>query len=302
MLKRTLAAAMVLCLLICCAPEKIALADSTEKDISAVLTKTEKISDTEMRMYVQHDDMTVFCKVFLPEGQKKCPALIMAGGLRGPFSMYTDMAREMSKNGIAGIIFDFCGSVSPSKSSGSMTDMSIETEISDLLAVLDAVRGLPRVDADCVYLGGHSFGGLVAATASTKRPDDVKGLLLVEPSFQMPDEIRNLLPEGSEIPKVMYTPIFCGADFLRTLRDMDAYAPLPDYPGKTVIFAGTVSPAIGADQPQYLDRAAETFPDAELIFIPEADHGFTGDVRAVLIEQMKDFILEIQSAIPETAA
>lgn len=283
---------MALFLLCICCISNTALADAAEPETAEELPKTEAISDTELRMYVQRDGMTIFCKVHLPEGQEKCPALIMASGLRASHTTCEDIARALAKSGIAGIVFDFCGAVFPSKSSGSMTYMSIETEISDLLAVLDSVCSLPRVDPDNIFLGGHSFGGLAAAMAATRHPDNIKGLLLVEPSFQMPDTIRALVPEGTEIPEIMYEPIFCGGDFLRTLISLDAYASLPEYPGKTVIYAGGVSPSIGADEPHWLEDAADTFPDAELISVPEADHGFSGSMRAVLIDQMKSFILD----------
>ena len=293
MLKRFMTAFLALCLLVICfIPGTAAYAEAAEKKATKEQPKIEKVSDTEMRMFVQRDEETIFCKVHLPEGKEKCPALIMASGLHASFTTCEDFARAMAKSGIVGIVFDFCGAVFPSKSTGDMTDMSIETEIADLLAVLDAVSTLPRVDPDNIFIGGHSFGGLVAALTATRRPDDIKGLLLVEPSFQLPDQVRTLLPEGTEIPDKMVEPIFCGGDFLRTMIDLDPYETLPDYPGKTVIYAGGVSPSIGADEPQLLERAAETFPDAELISFPKADHGFRGSVRADLIKQMKTFILE----------
>ena len=248
------------------------------------------ISDTEKEIYVYRDDLRLYGKIYLPEGDGPFPVVIYSTGAGAPFSIYIDIVKELTKNGIAGVCFDFAGNTNPSKSEGDATKCSALTEAADLEAVLGNITTLDYLDSNNVFLWGHSMGGFVSAYVGCENPDTIRGMMLAEPSFQIHDEFRTMFPEGTEIPEVVFEPLFAGRPFFEDVLSFDIYEMLPCYSNNVLIFAGTEVPSIGAEEFEYLDRANSTFPSSELIAIEGADHNFTGESRAYMIELMVEFV------------
>lgn len=89
----------------------------------------------------------------------KCPMAILMHGFMSrkdvhPIPM---LAKELAKQGIASIRFDFNAH---GKSEGNFVDMTIANEIEDARAVLSYVKTLPYVSK--VAFLGHSQGGVIA--------------------------------------------------------------------------------------------------------------------------------------------
>ena len=200
------------------------------------------------------------------------------------------MIASLNENGIAGVCFDFAGAVANSKSEGFSTDYSVLTEAADLTAVIGGITSFPEIDTDNIFLWGHSIGGFVTTYVGCKNPDKVKGMMLAEPSYQFHDNAKELFPEGTEIPEVVTSPVYCGGVFYEDLLSFNIYDMMPNYSNDVIIFAGTEVPSIGGEMPVYLENAIDTFPSAELMFVEGADHQIDGPHRSVMLETMVQFV------------
>ena len=87
----------------------------------------------ESELIIEKDGKKIYGRLYLPDrGNGRFPLVILGHGYDGSYSDNLDYGRYLSSNGIACYVFDFCGGSEDSKSSGSMEDMSVWTEIEDL--------------------------------------------------------------------------------------------------------------------------------------------------------------------------
>ncbi len=63
--------------------------------------------------------------------------------------------RHLAENGIATCRFDFCGSVSFSRSNGSMLNMSVKTGSADMKTILDMILLDELIDKERIYLSDN---------------------------------------------------------------------------------------------------------------------------------------------------
>lgn len=247
------------------------------------------VSETEKQIYFYRDGLKIFGKLYLPEGEGPFPVLVMQPGFRGSQSICGSMKEQFLENKIACITFDCIGATNPSKSDGTILDMTFLTEVADMNVVLDCISQLPNLDKDNVFVYGHSVGGLVATYTATHR-SDVRGIIAAEPSYQMQDEFNDFFPNDNEIPDSFQEPLYGGKQMVIDAKAMNPYENMEEYGNSVIIFAGGKAPSIGAEAKEYLDKAVELFPNAELVCIEEADHSFSGEASAKVIEASVDFI------------
>lgn len=130
----------------------------------------------------------IFGLLYTPAEYKgKLPAVILSHGYNSSHRELLDMAECLAKSGFAAYCYDFCGGSAVSKSGGSSLDMSIETEISDLKAVIKTISETDHIDTDRIYLYGESQGGFVSALTAAQIPDKIAGEVLLYPAFCIPD-------------------------------------------------------------------------------------------------------------------
>lgn len=267
--------------------------DGEEKTIDVAQKEAEiiEVSATEKNINFFRDNIKIFGKLYLPEGEGTFPAVILSNGYPGSYTEYQTYAQSFAENGIAGIVFDF--SCTNNASEGEFGDMSVLTQAADLNVVLDVISALPEIDSNHVFLWGHSFGGLTATYVAAQRKDEVKGLIVLEPSYQMHDQYRQLYPEGSEIPEYTYTPQYVGKAYVEDLLSFDIYDMMPDYDNKVMLFMGTANPAEVMElQTQYFEKAAGKFTSMQLVRVEGADHGFKGDGGQKMMKLAIEFINE----------
>lgn len=267
--------------------EEIVVTDVSEYTISE--PDIIDVSEYEKQIYFYRDGLKIFGKLYLPEGEENAPILVMQPGFRGSQSLCGSMKDKFLENGIACLTFDCIGATSPSKSDGMILDMTFLTEVKDMNAVLDSISQLPRIDTDNIFVYGHSVGGLVVTYTATHR-DDVKGIIAAEPSYQMQDTFVDSFPNDNEIPESFMEPLYGGKQMAIDAKSLNPYENMDQYSNKVIIFAGGTKPSIGAEAKEYLDKAVELFPNAELVSIEEADHSFSGDSGQELIEKSVEFI------------
>ena len=237
----------------------------------------------------ERDQKKIYGKLYVPDGDGPFPAVILAHAFGADLSMMEGYAEAFAKKGVIAYAFDFIGGGHNIKSDGSMEEMSVLTEAADMSAVLDGIRSLDDVDKKSVFLMGASQGGFVATYVAGTRPDDVKGLIAFYPAYVIQDDAKKRTNNGTDM-KETFTAL--GAQLGRIYDEdalsFDIYDVMKEYDGKVLMIHGTADSLVPYE---YSKRAAATFPDAELISIEGADHGFWGDDDKKATEMAVDFVI-----------
>ena len=164
-----------------------------------------------------------------------------------------------------------------------MTGMSVLTELADLEAVLDAAGAWPFVDAGRTALFGRSQGGLVAALAAARRPTRMSALVLWYPALRLPQTTRARFGSASSVSAIPQTfthrvdgrDVTLGRRYAVDAWSLDVDAELARLRVPVLLVHGEQD----ADVPiSVSENAARLLPDARLLRIPGAAHGF-GDER-----------------------
>ena len=264
--------------------------ETVEESVNPKMDITD-ISETEKEIYFYRDDLKIYGKMYLPEGEGPFPVVIFSHGFPGTHFWADVYAKELTNRGLAGVTFDFIGGSSESKSDGDVTEMSVLTEAQDLNVVIDSVKTMPWIDVNNLFLLGHSFGGLVSTYVAAQRPDDVKGLMVWEPSYQMSDEILKLYPQGCEIPDEIYTPSHVGRIFIEDLQNLDIYETMGNYDKEILLLQGELSKT-NELQDIYFNKAAETFPNMKWEIVDGANHTFSEKSGERALEKCIDYMME----------
>lgn len=153
----------------------------------------------------ERDGLSIYGEAYIPDvSQEKIPIVIMSHGFNSNYASQVEYAAKLAEIGIASYIFDFCGGSTVSRSDGTMLDMSLRTEVTDLNAVIDFIQTLDFVDTENIFLMGRSMGGAVSALAAAQRQNDIKGLILIYPAFVIPDNSKqyasvDVIPEQTTL-------------------------------------------------------------------------------------------------------
>ena len=141
-------------------------------------------------------------EIFIPETHhiKPLPLVILSHGLGSDHRIMEPYAESFAENGFAAFVFDYIGGSEESMSDGSMTEMSVLTEAEDLSCILERFRRDSLFSADEIFLFGGSQGGFISAYAAGKHPDEIAGLVLLYPAFNLQDICRALVSDAGEIP------------------------------------------------------------------------------------------------------
>lgn len=226
---------------------------------------------------IERDGHSIYGRLFAPEGAGKLPLVILSHGFGGSGRDLEDYAEAFAENQIAAFTFDFVGGGPDSRSGGDMQHMSVQTEAEDLHVVLDFFRNDDRIDQDHILLFGASQGGFVSTEVAATRPEDVAGLILLYPAYVLQDDSRKRNPDLKDDSAVLNIHGHqVGLIYDRDARMWDIYDRMKRYPGKVLIFHGTADPIVPV---AYSERAVQAFPDARLVQIRGAGHGFQGEER-----------------------
>lgn len=264
--------------------------ESNTTEISIKEPEIKDVSNTEKTIFFYRNDLKIFAKLRLPEGDGPFPLVILSYGSGGVYTQTDNIAQIIAKEGIAALAFDFIGTERGSQSDGLITDASALTQAEDIIAIIDSLDYLPYIDKNNVFLWGHSLGGYDSTVAAIQRPDAVHGLIAVEPAYHLKDMLAEAFPNIDEVPDVIYNPFYCGKKFVTDAYAYDIYDYLPNYKNKVLIIAGDKAPSIGAEGKEYLDRAEEVFPSATQVIVAGANHSFEGDSKKEMLQISIQFV------------
>ena len=234
------------------------------------------------------DGLKISGELLLPESDEPMPLVILSHGLGGNRYIVKDYAQTFAQNGIAAYIFDFIGGGVSIDSDGKTMDMSVLTEAADLNAILEGLKADPRFDKEKIFLFGESQGGFVSTYVACERPEDIAGLAVLYPGYVIRDSVIEIIPDLDNLPETMTilgTPL--GRIYAQDALSVDIYDMMKDYDKKVLIIHGTADSIVPLS---YSERAAEEFPDCELIKLEGADHGFKGDDKTTAAQAALEYV------------
>lgn len=197
--------------------------------------------------WVENQGNHIFSLLCLPKDYdetQQYPLLLMVHGYNSNYHEYDYFTNYLTEAGYAVLYFDFRGGhESNTLSDGRLSQMSYDTKLSDLRAMVDFAETLPMLDQDHFIFVGHSQGGMMGAiTACTEGlRDRFVGMLLLAPGIRHVtylDEFGSLdnLPEAYTI---LYATV--GRDFLYSAIKYDqvVWDGMKDYEYPVKILLGT---------------------------------------------------------------
>lgn len=170
------------------------------------------------------------------------------------------IAATLTAAGVATVRFDFTNGAGASD--GDLSGASVAGYADDLDDVLDYVRAVPRLGANPLAIGGHSYAGMVVIAVAARRAD-------------------------------IAAVYFLAAVFDRT-SDFDMVALAREVAAPITIVLAGADREVSAAQADALVRAADSRVVARLT-IPGADHNFTAPGTALALAEA------IRAHLPESA-
>ena len=235
------------------------------------------------------DGISIYGKMYRPgnvSANVKLPTVILSHSASLTADAMNAYALAVAKAGFCAYAFDFCGACDDSRSTGRTTDeMTPFTEVADLKLVISCLKQMEGIDSEKICLLGSSLGGLVSALTAEDASLGIAGLILFYPAFNIPDLIA-LMDQFGDFGNLGgglgggswgdfggmgmgYSEAFCNA-----MRGYDVYANIGTFAKNVLILHGSNDMIVKIS---YSEKAVETYPDATLVTIEGANHGFNAD-------------------------
>lgn len=247
----------------------------------------EKITLTEgiHEIQIEHHGRAVQADVYIPV-DGTFPLIIFSHGYNGYKDDFKGSAQYFTKEGFGAITFTFCGSGARDTSSLKTTEMTLFTEREDLFAVMDYAKKIAGFNGK-LFLAGGSQGGMVSAMAAEARADELAGIALLFPAFNIPVDWKAMWPDDNAVPETIdWMGVKLGRNFVLSMRDLDIFANMTNFKSPVLLMHGTNDELVKIE---YSERAAQTYPNAELIKYEGEGHGFTSVTMTKVNQKMLDF-------------
>jgi hypothetical protein len=215
------------------------------------------------------------------------PGLIMCHGFTGhkaeTHRLFVKAARELCKQGLVVLRFDFRGS---GDSEGDFSEMTISREIEDAAAALDFLAARAETDENRLGLLGLSMGGAVAASLAGKEPR-LKALALWAAVAHLEPLCERLATEfrGKILDMNGWG---LGLAFLDDLPNIKPLESVRSYMGPSLVVHGANDETVPASHAS--DYRVALGGRCQLHLVAEADHTFSRlDWEAEAIGLTRDF-------------
>ena len=272
------------------------------------------------RFTVDNDGMKIQGIAYLPANStapnqvKKSPAIIMSHGYLSNLHNFEYFATQFAMIGYNVFTFNFCcGSDETDTelmSDGTTTNLCIEGEISDLIAVYNYVSTRDYVKSGEIILWGESQGAFVSGLTAARLQEKISKLVMIFPAVCIPDHARRGTLGGANYdpknpPELIYTErAMLSKVFVDDVKDMDAYSELAKYKGATLLIQGTCD-SIVVPEYQYIVKKEFDLTDSienenaqitnsnhrlKLQMVRGMDHYTGGEHKEALKDSIRYFI------------
>lgn len=234
---------------------------------------------------------------YKPEGDN-LPIAIVSHGFMANKMTVKHYAQFLAEKGYASFCFDFSGGcVMMGKSDGKTTEMSVLTEVKDLLAVIQYAKGLTYTDESQILLMGCSQGGFVSALTAAKLGSEISKLVLFYPALCIPDDARSgkmmwAKFDPQNIPEIVNCgPMKLGRCYMADVINMNPFEEIKGYEGDVLIVHGTADKIVAMHYAEEAKRAyqAREQGSVKLHFIEGGKHMFSKKQDVIAIEYLKSF-------------
>ncbi|RAP54484.1 MAG: hypothetical protein BZ137_01840 [Methanosphaera sp. rholeuAM130] len=236
---------------------------------------------------IRNNDDLIYGLLYLPDNmeKKKYPLVILSHGLSLNHSIMKSYAQKLQKENIISYIYDFRGGGYDSRSSGKISDMTIDTEKEDLINVLDYLKRISCIDDERIYLAGHSQGALVTSLVAVDVESQIEGLFLFAPAYVIPDDMTEEVRRPKNVLNLM--PEHLGTKYIESAKKIDLYDDIKDFNKTVYIFHGQKDSRVPVE---YAIKADEAYPNSKLIIYQDEEHRFTEDTKADVVNTIKNVI------------
>lgn len=225
----------------------------------------------------------IFCIMHRPLKTGPVPAIAIcpgfAGNKSGKSRIFVSLAKQLAKQGVAVLRFDYRGA---GDSEGEFSDITLEGKISDTLACLRFLASDPQIDPTRIGLLGRSLGGAIALLSATRFPS-IKSLALWAPVFKSDpwrdlwesmqsnqldhakkEMIRNL---PAHIPNMEFLKQFFKLDMDRELEGLRNIPLLHIH--------GALDQIVKIEHALDFEKARQGLDNTRFIQLPRCDHDFS---------------------------
>lgn len=254
---------------------------SIEVEEAETYTKEDKI--------IYRDNLKIVGELYIPDNEQEIfPLLVLSHGFNNNMDNTRNDAITFSKAGYMTFIFDYIGGALNKKSDGQITEMSILTEADDLNIVIDELKEDERVHNDYIFVAGQSQGGFISTYIACTR-EDIRGLIGFYPAYVLQDDALKQYSKLEDVPETYVTPlgIRVGKIYWQDATSFDIYDMMEDCEVPALIIHGTNDNIVPLS---YAQKAVETLPNAELLTIQGAGHGFSGGDNVKAINASLEFL------------
>lgn len=238
---------------------------------------------------ITKDNKKIYGLLYLPKdinnsleskNNKKYPLVILSHGLSLNHTYMKPYAQKLLKQGIPCYIFDFCGGGYDCKSSGKISDMSLQTEIHDLNMIVDTFQAVDVFDK--IYLAGHSQGGFISSLVASLRKEDITALFLFAPAYVICDDVRN---RNNMRQKSVLTlmPEHLGKTYYEGANNINLYDDISGYNKPVYIFHGKNDTRVPLT---YSIKARKIYSNCELIIFDEEEHRFSDKTKKIVVDKI----------------
>ncbi|RYX78451.1 alpha/beta hydrolase [bacterium] len=201
----------------------------------------------------------------------KTPLIILSHGLTGnkygSHNAWVSMSRDLEKQDIASIRFDFRGN---GDSDGLHEQMTVSREVEDLFAIYEYARQYTQN----IILGGYSLGAIVTSIVAGRT--DAKKILLIAPVAPelFVSLAANMIPLTKDFPGETFEfrdGYLLGRDFMKEMEELPFGGTLSTLKDK----GGAIQIIRGDEDPFANDTIASKYKDtfgAKLDIIPGIGH------------------------------
>lgn len=257
----------------------------------ATRTHAERIPST---IQGDHGHLSAIIQKPLTRLGKRIPLVIICHGFTADKegTLLRVLADSLEAHGIASLRFDFNGH---GQSEGRFEDMTVPNEIEDAKRVVTYVHTLPWVSK--VVMMGHSQGGVVTAMLSAMLGKKlVAARILLAPAAVLRDDAlrgntfgAQYDPQNPPETVPMWGGRKLGGEFIRTAVSLPIYETARLYHAPQLVIHGEQDRIVPYT---YGERFHEEGYKSRFVFLPQADHGFTG-MEAQVARLCTDFIKDI---------